>query len=127
MSLGQGLNQVVLVVDLNGLQEDNRVQYKEVAGLPNVLAGLPNVLAGLPNVLPDPRGRRKRDIKHRVVVDSMVLPHRLAMPDFVVDLLRMTCIGFTVGLHRMRIIVTVGMTMFGMMLTDIRITRLQLL
>ena len=120
MSLGQGLNQVVLVVDLNGLQEDNRVQYKEVAGLPNVLAGLPNVL-------PDPRGRRKRDIKHRVVVDSMVLPHRLAMPDFVVDLLRMTCIGFTVGLHRMRIIVTVGMTMFGMMLTDIRITRLQLL
>ena len=98
--------------DRNGLQEVNRVQYNDVEDL-------------LLNVLLDPRGRRKRDIKHRVVVDSMVLPHRLAMPDFVVDLLRMTCIGFTVGLHRMRIIVTVGMTTSGMMHTDIRITRLQ--
>ena len=126
MSLGQGLNRVVPVGGRNGLQEVNRVQYKEVEDQPNVLVDQPNVLVDLPNVLLGPRGR-KRDIKRRVVVDSMVPHNRLAMPDFAADLLRTICIGFVVDLHRMRIIGTVGMTMFGMMLTDIRITRLQLL
>ena len=100
------------------------MQCDGVADLPNVLADLPNVLAGLPNVLAGPRDR-KHNIKRRGVVDSMVPHNRLAMPDFAADPLRTTCIGFVVGLHRMRIIGTVGMTMFGMMLMDIRITRLQ--